>query len=234
MALGKTNINLAPISLTILLQKELHMSIDVTCPGCAKAYSVPDERAGQRFKCKACGTAVSVPADEWSYDSGKPTFGTSAGGFQDSYNPYAEPVSASNGGPRTGRTEALSKVGICAIFLYIVAGISIPLHLLNAVVTIVDRDEVGGAGFQAPANEAERAGRLVGALGASVAMIAMNTIVIVGAYNLHYLKKRWMALTAAIICCIPCCSPCVILGIPFGIWALVLLNSPEIKPHFEG
>ena len=108
------------------------------------------------------------------------------------------------------------------------------MHMLNAVFTLVDRDEINGPGFQAPANEAERAGRMVGALGASVVFIVMNTIVIVGAYNLHYLKKRWMAMTAAIICCIPCCSPCVILGIPFGIWALVLLNSQEIKPHFEG
>lgn len=210
------------------------MPIDVSCPGCSKAYSVPDERAGQRFKCKACGTAVSVPADEWGNDSGNAAYGTNAGGFQDSYNPYAEPVSASNGGQRIGRAEALSKVGICAIFLYIVAGLSIPMHMLNAVFTLVDRDEINGPGFQAPANEAERAGRMVGALGASVVFIVMNTIVIVGAYNLHYLKKRWMAMTAAIICCIPCCSPCVILGIPFGIWALVLLNSQEIKPHFEG
>lgn len=210
------------------------MPIDVTCPGCSKAYSVPDERAGQRFKCKACGTAVSVPADEWGYDSGNAAFGSNAGAYQDSYNPYAELKPAGNGRQRIGRAEALSKVGICAVFLYIVAGLSIPMNILNAVVTLVDRDEINGPGFQAPANEAERAGFMIGAVAANAVLIIMNTIVIVGAYNLQKLKKRSMAMTGAIICCIPCCSPCVILGIPLGIWALVLLNSSEIKPHFEG
>ena len=215
------------------------MSIDVTCPGCSKAYSVPDERAGQRFKCKACGTVVSVPADEWGFDSGNAAFGgnTSTGGntagFTDPHNPYAAPLVSGTGGHRISRAEALSKTNICAIFLYIVAGISIPMHGLNAVFTIVAGD-ADGPGMRAPANEAERTGRMVGSLAASVVLIVVNTVVIVGAYNLQKLKKRSIAMTGAIICCIPCCSPCVILGIPFGIWALVLLNNQEIKPHFEG
>ena len=32
---------------------------------------------------------------------------------------------------------------------------------------------------------------------------------------------------------IPCCGPCLVLGIPFGIWALVLLNDSRIRPHFQ-
>jgi hypothetical protein len=102
------------------------------------------------------------------------------------------------------------------------------MHALNAIFTIVDRDDAPGPGMRVPANEAEKTAQLAGGLAASVVLIVMNSVVIVGAYNLQNLKKR------SIICCIPCCSPCIILGIPFGIWALVLLNNPEIKPHFEG
>jgi uncharacterized membrane protein len=174
-----------------------------------------------------------VPADEWGFDSGNAAYGAKPNAFQDPYNPYAEPMMAGTKRQRTGRAEAQSKTSICAIFLYIVAGIAIPMHILNAVFTIVDRGNADEAGFQAPANEAERAGRLVGSLAASVVMIVLCAIVILGAYNLQHLKKRSTAMTAAIICCIPCCSPCIVLGIPFGIWALVLLNNPEIKQHFE-
>ena len=206
------------------------MSIDVSCAGCGKAYAVQDERAGQRFKCKACGTVVAVPADEWGFDA----YGANAGGFQDFNNPYAQPMAAGNGRQKVGRAEALSRTNICAIFLYVVAGISIPMHALNAVFTIVDRDDAPGPGMRVPANEAEKTAQVAGGLAASVVLMVMNTVVIVGAWNLQNLKKRSTAMTGAIICCIPCCSPCVILGIPFGIWALVLLNSPDIKPHFEG
>ncbi len=214
------------------------MSIDVSCSGCGKAYAVPDERAGQRFKCKACGTAVSVPADELGNNSAGSSFGNSAnaGGFGsvDYNNLYATSGNTSASSGRTSRAEALSKTNICAIFLYILGGMSILMYLANAVITIAAPGLAGGPGMPPAANEAERVGQLVGALGASAVFILTNTLVILGAYHLQNLRKYWLAMTGAIIACIPCCGPCLVLGIPFGIWALVLLNNPEIKPHFKG
>ena len=66
-----------------------------------------------------------------------------------------------------------------------------------------------------------------------VLCVVLDSLVIVGAYNLQKLNKYGLAMTGAIIACVPCCSPCVVLGIPFGIWALVLLNDPAIKRHFQ-
>lgn len=37
------------------------MAIAFQCD-CGKAYSVPDEFAARRTKCKACGVALTVPA----------------------------------------------------------------------------------------------------------------------------------------------------------------------------
>ena len=209
------------------------MPINVSCQGCGKAYAVPDERAGQRFKCKACGTVVSVPADEWGFSSGDSAFGGNNTGFADSGNPYAAPVSAGTGRSGMSRAEALSKTNLCAIFLYIMAGLSIPMHLVNAVMTLADPGGMAGPGLRAPANEAERIAQLAGGIGASVVLVVMNILVIVGAYHLQNLKKFPLAMTGAIIACIPCCGPCLVLGIPFGIWALVLLNDSRIRPHFQ-
>lgn len=41
-------------------------TIDVTCE-CGRMYSVPEGRAGQKGKCKACGRTFEVvpPLDEW-------------------------------------------------------------------------------------------------------------------------------------------------------------------------
>ncbi len=37
------------------------MSIPLDCPGCNAHYEAPDKFAGQRMKCKACGTVLTVP-----------------------------------------------------------------------------------------------------------------------------------------------------------------------------
>ena len=36
--------------------------ISFTCPGCGRAFSVPDAFAGRKATCKTCGGTVSVPA----------------------------------------------------------------------------------------------------------------------------------------------------------------------------
>jgi hypothetical protein len=176
---------------------------------------------------------VSVPSDEWGFGAGDSAFGGNNTGFADSGNSYAAPVSAGTGGARMSRSEALSKTNLCAIFLYIMAGLSIPLYLVNAVMQIANPGGIAGPGMRQPADEAERIGQWVGAIGISVVLVVMSILVIVGAYHLQNLKKFPLAMTGAIIACIPCCGPCFLFGIPFGIWALVLLNDSRIRPHFQ-
>ena len=113
------------------------------------------------------------------------------------------------------------------------ASLSVLMHLVNAVLTIANPGGIAGPGMRPPANEAERIGQLAGSIGASVVLVVLNILVIIGAYHLQNLKKFPLAMTGAIIACIPCCGPCLVLGIPFGIWALVLLNDSRIKPHFQ-
>ena len=47
------------------------------------------------------------------------------------------------------------------------------------------------------------------------------------------LRSRGLAMTAAILAMIPCFSPCCLLGLPFGIWALVVLSKPEVQSQFD-
>jgi hypothetical protein len=38
---------------------------------------------------------------------------------------------------------------------------------------------------------------------------------------------------AAILAMVPCLTPCCFLGLPVGIWALVVLNRAKIKSEFH-
>lgn len=53
-----------------------------------------------------------------------------------------------------------------------------------------------------------------------------------GAARMKDLENHQFAFTASILALLPCISPCCLLGLPFGIWALVVISKPEIKSQF--
>lgn len=57
--------------------------------------------------------------------------------------------------------------------------------------------------------------------------------VLFGAIKMHSLRNYSTARAAAIVAMIPLLGPCCLLGIPFGIWALVILLKPEVKNAFH-
>lgn len=63
--------------------------------------------------------------------------------------------------------------------------------------------------------------------------IAVSVFILLGALRMQKLTGHGLAMAAAIIAMIPCFSPCCLLGIPFGIWALVVLSKPEVKSQFH-
>jgi len=118
-----------------------------------------------------------------------------------------------------------------AIGLMVVAILNIVFHLLDVVLVLV------GVNFiqQAPQGQnggAEEMGRLVGGVvGDGVAIIFM-IIVILGAFKMLRLQSFGLAMTASILAMLPC-GPCCLAGIPIGIWALVVLNGPDVKDSFQ-
>ena len=62
--------------------------------------------------------------------------------------------------------------------------------------------------------------------------LAISILVLIGASKMQSLRSYGFAFAAAILAMIPCLTPCCLLGLPFGIWALVVLNRPEVKSHF--
>jgi hypothetical protein len=62
---------------------------------------------------------------------------------------------------------------------------------------------------------------------------AISALIVYGAIKMMQMQSWGLAMTAAILAVIPCVSsPCCVVGIPFGIWALVVLQRPEVKEAF--
>ena len=146
-------------------------------------------------------------------------------------NPYETPKPAGSptgppGGP--GAVNPMEAVKIPAIGLAVTAGVSIVVRIILFVLNMMGIAMVAGAA-EDPNAMASAAGGVVG----MIIGIILNGVVLYGGLEMMKLKNFNLAMGASILAVIPCCSPCIILGIPFGIWSLVLLNKPEIKSAFR-
>jgi hypothetical protein len=54
-----------------------------------------------------------------------------------------------------------------------------------------------------------------------------------GAWCMRRTVNYRIALLAAIISCIPVVSPLIFFGIPFGIWALIVLCRRDVRAEFD-
>ena len=63
--------------------------------------------------------------------------------------------------------------------------------------------------------------------------IIVSVVIIIGGVKMKSLQSHGLAMTAAILALIPCVSPCCCIGIPVGIWALVVMMKPEVKQSFQ-
>ena len=111
---------------------------------------------------------------------------------------------------------------ICIFCMFIAMGIDAYL-LLSGMAGRLPANNVGWA------KETQITVRVIGAC----FIIAINSLILFSAIKMKGLRNYSLALTGAILAVIPCISPCYFLGIPFGIWALVVLMRPEVRQAFR-
>jgi len=135
------------------------------------------------------------------------------------------------------RAAALQAVKGPVIGLKVTAIVGLVLVALGLVVNILALCgmPIGAREFNDPQFQ-----KLFSSLGGGLGIVQdiiggiVGVIVLIGAGKMQNLQNYQFALTASIVAMIPCISPCCVFGLPFGIWALVVLNKPEVKSQFGG
>ena len=134
------------------------------------------------------------------------------------------------------REMALRAIKGPAIALIVVASIGIAYYLFNGLFVLM----FGGPMVhqQMPANvppqlraffEGAR-GPMAGFI--SLIIAAINGFILFGAIKMMRLQGYGLAIATCIVAMLPC-GCCCILGLPFAIWALVVMNKPEVKSQFS-
>mgnify|MGYP001179700107 CR=1 FL=1 len=75
--------------------------------------------------------------------------------------------------------------------------------------------------------------RSMGGVVSALLGVALSALVWHGALQLKKGRSYGWAMTAAILALVPCTSPCCLVGVPIGIWALVVLMRPEVKSALQ-
>ncbi len=65
------------------------------------------------------------------------------------------------------------------------------------------------------------------------AIIFANIVVLLGAVCLHIRRYYGMAMIGAIVSLVPIATPVCCLGIPFGVWAMIVLCNPDVRDDFH-
>jgi hypothetical protein len=82
---------------------------------------------------------------------------------------------------------------------------------------------------------AERLGYYIGAtlpFAIGVTSIVVAPFILFGAIRMIGAKNYSIAKMAAVLALLPFTSFCCLLGLPIGLWALIVLNKPEVKNAF--
>jgi hypothetical protein len=138
------------------------------------------------------------------------------------------------GGPNRGL--AMQKVNGPAIGLMAMAGIGILFQLIGLVMRMLGTgmsmmNVPGGSG----GGSEQVAAMMSGGLGivAGILGILVGGFIIFAAMKMRALESWPMAIAASVLAILPCLSPCCCIGIPVGIWALIVLFDANVKASFS-
>jgi len=218
------------------------MPLQSNCPACNQQVRVPDQLIGRNVKCPACGHVflatesgpASAPMQREHVPPPPPN-----DDYEDSrqdYDDYAEdrPRRRRKRGGSFRKAEASGRLTAPAICLLITGILWLGYAVLNTVVVVAQ----GGAENAMKDNpllkggdDAQQAGFMLGFWGAMLLGPILGILVTAGASCMLARKLRGLAIAGNIAAMIPC-SPCCLLGIPFGIWGLVVLLNADVKDAF--
>lgn len=129
--------------------------------------------------------------------------------------------------------SAADQVNGPGIALIVLGAINIVISLGRMALTIAG---LGMSALPSGSNDAQKA--LVAFFGTfGLALLGLGLIggliILFGGIKMRNLQNYGLCMTASILAMIPCLSCCFLIGIPVGIWALVVLSKPEVKNLFR-
>ncbi len=72
----------------------------------------------------------------------------------------------------------------------------------------------------------------VGVASSAIGLL-ITGIIIYASIEMKNLRQWGLAMAASILAMVPCISPCCLIGLPLGIWSLIVLQKTEVRSAFR-
>ncbi|HTU18653.1 MAG TPA: zinc-ribbon domain-containing protein [Gemmataceae bacterium] len=222
------------------------MPEQVRCPSCSATLRVPDTLLGKNVKCPKCQTTFVAETEapeeserivhEPARSSRRPQ-APPPDEFEEEPPPEEEEDEDRPRRRRRGRRSGAASSSLTgpAIGLMVASGFSLLLGLLDLLGRILGLGLMAGAAAGSGVSGAQAARHTVGViLGGTFDVLSMvlPILIIIGSIKMMKLQNYGLALTSCILGMVPL-HCCCFLGLPFGIWGLVMLNNPDVKDAFS-
>jgi hypothetical protein len=188
------------------------MSFTTRCPSCRETLDVDEEHRGWTVRCPSC--------DDEFVAGGEPRRRPRRRRYRYDEPDDDEVIEWAEDDVRTP-----------ALFVKIFGWIGIAIGVLGVFVFVLLLLLGGNNNRRKPAapfNDEE----LVLRVTQSAMTATLGVLTVIGGVKMGRLESRGWAITSAILAMIPCINWCCLLGIPLGIWVLVVLNRPDVTDGF--
>ncbi len=227
----------------------------IYCPSCNRMLRVPDELVGKKVKCPSCGmifiasaegaspTAPSSPEEVFKMEPAPAMPRRPAPPGPPDYE--EEPFEEEDYGAypyRRGRAQVKTLLTAPAICLLVAAILGCLANLFQIVLAFLPKQEkafvaqrpVGPPDpMQKFLEDVEKNSRgPVPAIGGLVGA-AWCGVIILASIQMLRMRMWGLALTGSILSMLNCFNCCCLLGLPFGIWSVVVLSKPDVKSAFK-
>ena len=143
----------------------------------------------------------------------------------------SQPQASSRGKGGNDRAYALDRVKGPAIFMVVNVALTIVVSLVQLLISL-GVFSIGALGDLGKNDQAQMLFQGAGGVIGAVVSLIFAIPILVGALKMKRLTSYGFAMTAAImgiLCTNVCCCP---VGLGAGIWALIVLNDPNVKAAF--
>jgi predicted Zn finger-like uncharacterized protein len=225
------------------------MPEQIRCPECDATLRVPDSLVGKAVKCPKCQTTFTAELE--APEERERIVREPARSSARRQRPAQEEEDEEEELPpeeeeededrprrrkrrRRGRSTAAAESAVAgpAIALMVEGGLVITLGVVSLLLNLLGVGLLAAAPKGGVAQQPNVVAQAVGGVFGAIFGIAWGSIITIGAVKMKNLSSYGMAMTSCIIAMLPC-TICCILGLPFGIWGLVVINKPEVKDAFS-
>ena len=126
------------------------------------------------------------------------------------------------------RQDPAGRVSAPAIGLMVTGGLSVLTTLVFMAMMAV-----GGAATFADPEMRDALPGIGVFMAVSIVALILEVAIIFAGLQMRNLRSWWLSMIGSILAMLPC-LPCCLLGLPIGIWAVIVLIDEDVKRAFDG